>query len=252
MDRAIRKNIVKKLVLLCSFLCFVNFNIHSGLTSQELFLRGNLLYQSDDVKGARQSYEKINQKGAVVWYNLGNCYFSDGNYVQALACWLRAQKTAPQKLYKLIKKNLDILYKKQNIFSEPTFYQKVLQQIDFFISFYSLAFWQFVFLVFWILLILLLVWMWRSRHYFFIVSLIIICVGSGLLLYRKYFLMTRVLGVVKIEKTLIFSIPDKQAHSRGVVPLARYVQVDQQNDNWYRISYNSLSGWVDASSIEIV
>ena len=61
MDRAIRKNIVKKLVLLCSFLCFVNFNIHSGLTSQELFLRGNLLYQSDDVKGARQSYEKINQ-----------------------------------------------------------------------------------------------------------------------------------------------------------------------------------------------
>lgn len=65
---------------------------------QEIFQRGNLLYQEGDFGGAAEAYETVlsaGYDGPELRYNLGNAYFQAGELGRAILEWERALEQSP-------------------------------------------------------------------------------------------------------------------------------------------------------------
>ena len=65
---------------------------------EEIFARGNQLYQAEDYPAAVEAYEAILAGGFEsheLYYNLGNAYFKVGDLGQAILSWERALKLEP-------------------------------------------------------------------------------------------------------------------------------------------------------------
>jgi len=71
----------------------------TGLGAQEeIFERGNQLYQDGDFAGAVDAYEAVRSAGfesAALHYNLGNAYFKSGELGRSILEWERARALAP-------------------------------------------------------------------------------------------------------------------------------------------------------------
>lgn len=71
----------------------------SGLSAQdEIFERGNQLYQEGDFPGAVEAYEAVLSAGyesAVLHYNLGNAYFKTGDLGRSILEWERSLVRSP-------------------------------------------------------------------------------------------------------------------------------------------------------------
>jgi hypothetical protein len=65
---------------------------------EEIFARGNQLYQEGDFEGAIEAYEAVRTagfEGASLHYNLGNAYFKAGDLGRSILEWERALALAP-------------------------------------------------------------------------------------------------------------------------------------------------------------
>lgn len=65
---------------------------------EEIFARGNQLYQEGDFEGAIEAYEAVRTagfEGAALHYNLGNAYFKAGDLGRSILEWERALALAP-------------------------------------------------------------------------------------------------------------------------------------------------------------
>lgn len=65
---------------------------------EEIFQRGNQLYQEADYVAAIGAYEAVLSAGfesADLYYNLGNAHFKNGNLGEAILAWERARVRAP-------------------------------------------------------------------------------------------------------------------------------------------------------------
>jgi len=70
---------------------------HAG-AQEEIFERGNQLYQQGDFAGAVEAYEAVRSAGfesADLHYNLGNAYFKAGDLGRSILEWERALVLAP-------------------------------------------------------------------------------------------------------------------------------------------------------------
>ena len=85
-------------------LTFYFFNVSLSLAQNDVspsaaFYRGNLQYKGGSYKEAIESYESIREKGfenGVLYYNLGNSYFKDGQLGKAILNYERARRLAPR------------------------------------------------------------------------------------------------------------------------------------------------------------
>jgi len=69
-----------------------------AFAQEEIFERGNQLYQEGDFPGAVEAYEAVRSAGfesADLHYNLGNAYFKEGQLGRAILEWERALTMAP-------------------------------------------------------------------------------------------------------------------------------------------------------------
>jgi tetratricopeptide (TPR) repeat protein len=65
---------------------------------QEIFERGNQLYQEGDFAAAIEAYEAVlsaGYEGVDLYYNLGNAYFKAGDLGPSILMWERARELAP-------------------------------------------------------------------------------------------------------------------------------------------------------------
>ena len=53
-------------------------------TIKESFLQANVVYAQEEFKQALYVYQRIDNKGAAVWFNMGNCWYHLKQYVDAL------------------------------------------------------------------------------------------------------------------------------------------------------------------------
>jgi tetratricopeptide (TPR) repeat protein len=60
--------------------------------SEALFQEANKQYRAGKFEEAAVLYDKIEDKGSVVYYNLGNCYYQQGQAGKALLNWRRAEQ----------------------------------------------------------------------------------------------------------------------------------------------------------------
>ena len=82
--------------------------------NEELFLQANQQYDAGNYAQAIEIYESIAPHGRGVDYNLGNCWYQQGEYAQAIACWLRAQRGASRNEQASIAHNIACAYSLQN------------------------------------------------------------------------------------------------------------------------------------------
>ena len=78
--------------------CFALLTSSSVYAQEEIFERGNQLYQEADYAGAIEAYEAVRSagfEGADLHYNLGNAYFKGGDLGLSILEWERALVLAP-------------------------------------------------------------------------------------------------------------------------------------------------------------
>jgi tetratricopeptide (TPR) repeat protein len=71
---------------------------HHLRAQEEIFERGNQLYQEGDFQGAVEAYQALSAAGfesAALHYNLGNAYFKSGDLGRSILQWERALVLAP-------------------------------------------------------------------------------------------------------------------------------------------------------------
>jgi len=248
MDKTVGKNNMKNRFLLL-FIFLVTGSLAKGLTSEEIFLRGNLLYEKGDIKEALKSYQEIDPKGQVVWYNMGNCYYHSKEKAMAVLCWKRAERGAiSSSLHDKIEKNMKIVCGKNEMYDK----HYIIKFINKALSVYPFFLWQTLFLIFWIIFSMSIIRLYTKRRYFLLICLFFINIILGALLFKKYELVNELLCVVTGKKVLVFSTPDDNSHVMGTVPYSACLNVEEVGEGWNRIKYNSLLGWVDVKNIEII
>lgn len=83
------------LAVLAAFALLASPSVHA---QDEIFERGNQMYQEADYAGAIEAYEAVLSAGfesADLHYNLGNAYFKGGDLGRSILAWERALVRAP-------------------------------------------------------------------------------------------------------------------------------------------------------------
>jgi tetratricopeptide (TPR) repeat protein len=216
-------------------------------TAQENFLRANAAYNKDDFKSALASYQLIDNKGAAVWYNMGNCYYHQERYSDALVSWKRALKNGGAFLQSMVDRNCQNVYQKLGITLPTSFFNFLTQTINSF----SLMQWQMIFLIFVYIFLGLFIYLQRKKRFFTqLFFLILVCLnGTGLGI--KYWMSTYVIAVVKHESYLVAGT-DERFSKLGSLEVGHEVIVKEKRDQWSKIESNGQTGWVLAENIEYI
>ena len=230
---------------------------------QELFERGNQLYQEEDFAGAVAAYQSILDSGlesADLYYNLGNAWFKAGELGEAVLAWERARLRAPD--------NADILSNLEHARSLTADAVEPLPQ-----------FWLFSALSWWVrlpsrgLLIVLVSIGWLLASGAGVVRIlgrpvairpwVPWAAGTGgvlLLLFGSSFAV-RELGLGSPERAIVMDslVPVRSAPAQDdnltlfEVHEGTRVRVDQRTGDWLEVVLDDGKvGWIPVSSIEVI
>ena len=143
-------------------LLFVGSSFLYARDTEETFLRANNYYEHNDNEQAFALYQSIEHKGPAVWFNMGNCVYKRGHYVDALLYWRRAEKHATYNaIFTAINNNYKLLEKELRITNKRTGWRRLLQ----YLSVVPLLWMQLIFLFFWIVLLIVLRRLIRKKRY---------------------------------------------------------------------------------------
>lgn len=244
MDKIFRKNYIVLLIT------FVLFNLIAN--DEELFLQANQLYKQKDYSNALMLYNKISQKGSAVLCNIGNCYFHQDDYPQALVYWLRAQKIASFSEYNEIEKNKEIVFKKIGKQEPQSFLASSKAFLDTIASFIPLLLLQLLFLLIFCGIAL---YHWkRSNRNKKIISHFLWCwlFLLGILLNIEYKKTHTQYGIITHNNISLFTGPHKDFSVVGPLGYTNQVVIQEQRDGWYKVKQGPLLGWVEAEAVQIL
>ena len=91
-------------------LSLLSFQMVFAGNAEEAYLKAQAAYQSGDIAKALSLYQSINPKGPAIWYNIGNCYFHQENFPEAIVAWRRAQKNLSWSDYKTTEQYIEQSY----------------------------------------------------------------------------------------------------------------------------------------------
>lgn len=221
---------------------------------EEKFLQANQFYLTGEFAKAQQLYESIDFKqagrGAVVWYNLGNCYFQQKKLISAIQSWLQAGQIGNWQVASNCGANILVAQAQlgldQSLNFIPSFWFSALILHH---NFFSLQLLVLFFLV--ILLTALIKWPKYAKLWLFllivvmslIINLVILCAKENNLSY----------AVVQNNSTLLAG-PGGQYHGLGPVVAGQIVKIVEQAADWCQIAGgNGLpGGWLSKQDLRIV
>ncbi len=210
-------------------------------SAQELFLQANQCYSKQEYQNASQLYEKIPQKSAVIWYNLGNCAYKNGKELEALLYWKRAQKNGDSAMRNDSSYNCAVVSKKLNITQSSPPLQNIPPlplQILFFCTFS-------VFLVFNRKL-------WRAKKFVSLAAVALLMIASGALTVASYRTHASVYALVMHDACSMYAGPDSHYHEIAQIPQASELVIKEKKDGWCKISWSDYTGWIQNSNIEVI
>ncbi|TET06545.1 tetratricopeptide repeat protein [Candidatus Dependentiae bacterium] len=244
-------NIMKVYYLLIGFVLFVVFGLCSR-DVEEIVLRAHKLYEQQNIDQALELYGSIEKKGSATWYNMGNCYYKLGNYLDALICWRRAERDATWYELSVIHHNLDQVYKVLGIQLSNRFKTSLYRFAQRYLSFFSLYGWQLIFLLVWVLLLFLVAQLVRNHNYFILSVLCLITILFTGALYLKYEIDTTRYGIVIENDLIVYAGPDKEFHKLGSFARATEVTICEQQERWLKIQERGLIGWIFLEHVAII
>ena len=226
----------------------MNIVIYSNDT--HYFLMGNDYYQKKDYSNALASYNAITQQNCASLCNMGNCHFYLENYPQALAYWLRAQSFATISEYDHIENNKKLLFEKIDKKNDQSLMQSIASFFNKIASCSSLLFLQILFL-----LIFCIAIGYSSIKTKKIISQSILYLSTlflAILLVMHYTNSTTIGGIVIETKTMLFAGPHKDFQTIGSITCTDYITIQEKRDDWYKVKYKDVVGWIQSESIQII
>jgi hypothetical protein len=266
------KKIFLKIIFLSAVISIVYSPIYlmandsmSLLKNQELFVDGNNHFLNGDFVMARDSYLKINEKSSVVWQNIGNCFFNEKNYVQALIFWKRSEYGASFKqmedIFRSEEKALVALQ-----LPVPSFWHEQFKKILIVIPKLLIQVLLFLMLV---MLLSFFYRCWSVSFFYIVIScnykvawfLMLGIIGCSLLWFGKEQVFKQGAAIVVHQKVVAYAGPETSFHSLFQLPLGTIVHIvsnlspkdhKPQDENMHKISYKGQLGWVKSGCVEIV
>lgn len=220
-------------------------------SAQERFACGNRLYEQREWGDALRSYEAIEKKGGSVWYNMGNCWYKQGDALQAILCWKRAMPGASTDMQAAITKNIGVAYEKLGYKKDGSVYT-MFEQWAHRLAVLPL---QLLFLLCWYALLLLLLFGARGGPpLWYVLLLVLLCcmVLIGTILYTNYRLYAHPRGHVVREAAALFAGPHAQYHEVGTVSLADELCITEKRAGWYKVASGEKQGWIPSASVALM
>lgn len=229
------------------FLSIYSISLINGLyagNDEELFLRGNKLYQEEKCMSAVELYSAIKNKGPAVWYNMGNCYYHMDNRLEALACWYRAKKGAPAWLYRQIDHTVVSVAHDQEKYQSNGI-DLLFNNVELLIASTSLLLWQIL-----LLLVVYVNWLLYRRRSLqriswakvVVLGVLLMVIGLGLKI--KYTQQASRLALISQSSAQLYAGPNKEYYKIHTFNNNDVVYIQSVMGDWYKINYPKGSGWI--------
>jgi tetratricopeptide (TPR) repeat protein len=235
--------IIMKNIFLMIIMIILNTSLHAQ-NNQEIFLQANQAYQKNDIANATALYESITNKGVAVCLNLGNCYYHQERFVDALVCWRRAQQHYEFPIYQAAQQNIAKLLDIHNIKHKQTVFEK----IKYLALYGSPLFWQLAFLFVWLLLFILVWFKWPR---------IFVIINSGLIMVLAILVMVKFNDLwhhyaVITDDAVVYIGPGSHFTVQSKIPKMHEVVIRNKVDSWYNIAHAEGTGWISADKVSLI
>lgn len=234
----------KNKLLMIFFTLFIYSTVSA--TSQENFLRANQLYINSDYAHSQKLYETIDNKGAAVLFNLGNCCYHLEQYPEALAYWKRSLKIGGKKWYNDVMYNCSHVQEILSVQQQQKWYELIVQTI----TYYSLLWWQLLVILLGIIGIAML-FLYKQKStmlltvFFCMVSMTTGCLGI------KYWHLSQERAIVAYESGIMAGT-DERFSKIALLKKGTEVGVVAKQERWIKITTNENAGWIAADALIII
>jgi tetratricopeptide (TPR) repeat protein len=216
-------------------------SILAAQTNQELFVQANTAYHHKDYDNALHLYQKINPKAAVIFYNIGNCFYQKGDYMQALINWQHAHKNGTQTICNDCIYNSERALKKLSIESIES--QRLIPLPTFFIQILF-------FLIVGVFLILIHTFLLRKIIILALTSIVVI--STGFLTYTAYTQALQTTALTISTDSNLYAGPHSDYHHVAHMPMGSVVYVLNKSSNWVKVRWHKQTGWIMDDKIAVI
>lgn len=234
------------------WLFIVLCNVAYAADSQQVCAQANALYGKHEYARAYELYESVEPKNSIVWYNMGNCMYKQGDFLSAYLYWHRARRDASVDLQSDIAYNISKVQGKLGVESEEE--MTLIESLQNNVGAMPLLVLQLLFLCVWGMLTFYFIKMsGRGRNYKFVLGCLVLT--SGMLvgtLMMKYQNDSQRMAFITHDKAGLLVGPDAMHQQLSGLKKADRVKVVQLRNGWAKIEHKNQVGWVTADSISIV
>ena len=222
-------------------------------TTEETYLKAHAIYNAGDSTKALSLYQSIEPKGPGVWYNIGNCYFCQEKFPEAIVAWRRAQKGISWSDYKITEQYIAGAYNRLGI-DYSTSGIKVLYSFLFWLmSHISLLIWQLLFLICWFFCLLLFHRLLSQKKYFKLALLSLLACAVAIICYARYYNQTYPLGIVTKKSISVYAGPGRDYAPLATAQMLEMMRLKLQRDGWLKVYVHQFGyGWVHAGDLELI
>ena len=233
-------------------------------TNLEIFEEANSFYQNQKYEEAIQGYRRLLQGGirhGIVYYNLANAYWKNGERANAILNLERARRLQPRDPDILA--NLTLLQGQMVVSSkESKLLMQDQQSVSLLEGFAQTLTGPFSIrellktsvILYWIFIFVVLLWILGGRFRSRLVSwagsaLFFWVLTSGLTLLKFYDLNQP--DAIVLEKEIgLRSGPGKDFSTQAALPEGTKVRIKRQNQAWMEVKIGSLQGWIPQGTVE--
>ncbi len=258
-----RKNIVMVRVLGISlFMIFNLLVIAGGKDHDELFRKAHDAYKNGDFAEAGQLYMKMLDSGVIsadIYYNLGNSYYRQQKFAEAILNYERALRIRPGDAN--VRYNLNLangFIKDEIITAKPLFILVWWHKVA---SLLPSAFWLIVHIILFILSLFftarfLITRSGKNKLRGFRIAVLIMSVSLLFLaisVQSQYDTKIKKEAVIMSESTVVRSGPGIIANSLGEYHAGTRVKVLKEDVDWFEVkTADGHIGWVSGKDLEII
>lgn len=202
-------------------------------------------YREGDFKNALALFDSIEPKTPLVFYNMGNTVYQQGNDLEALLYWERSKKAALGSLYSACVYNIKQIRNKMGIANHKTWGDFDLTWM----SYISTGVWQLFFLIMWYISVVSMIMAQRRRIR---IGFTITSGMLGVLLVALWMISSETTALVISNDADLYVGPNKTFHSLEKIPYAAYISVMDTKESWYKVCYNTRTGWILMENVELI
>jgi len=237
-------------IFLTVLLCFVT-QINYTQDQQKLFSRGNELFLQRKYQDAFNVYERITDKGFVVFYNMGICGLRQNKKSETILCMKRAEKQAASyKEFSLVDEVLEFNEKQEII--DKSWSEKITTVCRKSMLALSMLVMQLIVLLGLIFLIVI----WYRRFYVQHKKTSALFVMLWFVLYfilsYKINFMQKKYGVVMEASIPVLAGPDDGFYKQADLQESTLIAIIGQQNQYYKVALDKHIGWIHSQNIELV